>query len=90
MGFPVSPDLKQLEGWLTRGFPGGSDGKESACNVGDLGLTLIWEDPLEEGMASHSNIIAWKIPMDRGAWQAYKGTLCIERRKEAKPMPPCC
>ena len=38
MGFPVSPDLKQLEGWLTRGFPGGSDGKESACNVGDLGL----------------------------------------------------
>jgi len=40
MGFPVSPDLKQLESWLTRGFPGGSDGKESACNVGDLGLTL--------------------------------------------------
>ena len=28
------------------GFPGGSDGKESACNAGDLG----WEDPLEKGM----------------------------------------
>ena len=26
------------------------------------------EDPLEEGMAIHSNILAWKIPMDRGAW----------------------
>ena len=39
------------------GFPGGSDGKESACTVGDLG-SLGWEDPLEEGMASHSSIPA--------------------------------
>ena len=31
---------------------------------------LGWEDPLEEGMATHSNILAWRIPMDRGAWQA--------------------
>ena len=30
---------------------------------------LGWEDPLEEGMATHSNILAWRIPMDRGAWQ---------------------
>ena len=29
-----------------------------------------WEDPLEEGMATHSSILAWRIPMDRGAWQA--------------------
>ena len=29
-----------------------------------------WEDPLEEGMATHSSIFAWKIPMDRGAWPA--------------------
>ena len=36
------------------GFPHGSDGKESACNAGDLG----WEDPLEEGMATHSIILA--------------------------------
>ena len=28
------------------------------------------EDPLEEDMATHSSILAWKIPMDRGAWQA--------------------
>ena len=28
------------------------------------------EDPLEEGMASHSSILAWRIPMDRGAWRA--------------------
>ena len=28
------------------------------------------EDPLEEGMATHSSILAWRIPMDRGAWRA--------------------
>ena len=31
---------------------------------------LGWEDPLEEGMATHSSILAWRIAMDRGAWQA--------------------
>ena len=40
------------------GFPGGLDGKESACNVGDLGC----KDPLEEGMATHSSILAWRSP----------------------------
>ena len=29
--------------------------------------SLGWEDPLEEGMATHSNILAWRIPLDRGA-----------------------
>ena len=29
-----------------------------------------WEDPLEEGMATHSSILAWRIPLDRGAWWA--------------------
>ena len=32
--------------------------------------SLGWEDPLEEGMATHSSILAWRIPMDRGAWRA--------------------
>ena len=36
--------------------------------------SLGWEDPLEEGMATHSSIFAWRIPMDRGAWQAKKGS----------------
>ena len=35
--------------------------------------SLRWEDPLEEGMATHSSILAWRIPMDRRAWQA---TVC--------------
>ena len=95
---------------LTQGFPGGSAGKESACNAGDPGSisgsgrypgegrgypiqcswaflmaqmvknshamqetwvqSLSWEDPMEEGMATHSSILAWRIPMDRGSWQA--------------------
>ena len=81
------------------GFPGGSAGKESACNVGDTGSipgsesspgegiathcsilavaqtvknlptmqgtwvrSLGWEDPLEEGRATYSSILAWRIP----------------------------
>ena len=43
-------------------FPGGSDGKESVCNAGDLGSIPGSEDPLEEGMATHSSILAWRIP----------------------------
>ena len=84
------------------GFPCGSAGRESACNVGDLGSipelgrfpgegkgypledswvslvaqlvenppamwetsvqSLGWEDPLEKGKATHSSILAWRIP----------------------------
>ena len=32
--------------------------------------SLGWEVPLEEGIVTHSNILAWRIPMDRGAWWA--------------------
>ena len=35
--------------------------------------SLGWEDPLEKGMATHSSILAWRIPVDRGAWQV---TVC--------------
>ena len=51
------------------GFPGGPDGKESACHAGDRVQSLGWEDALEEGMATDSSILAWRIPMDRGARQ---------------------
>ena len=43
-------------------------GKESACSVGGLGLIPGLGRSLEEGMAAHSNILAWRIPMDREAW----------------------
>ena len=42
--------------------PGGPDGEESACSAGDLDLILSWDDPLEEGTATHSRIFAWRIP----------------------------
>ena len=44
------------------GFPSGSDGKESACNVGNLGSVPGGEDTLEKGKATHSSIQAWRIP----------------------------
>ena len=39
-----------------------SVGKGSACNAGNPGLIVGWEDPLEMGMATHSSILAWRIP----------------------------
>ena len=44
------------------GFPGGSAGKESACNAGDLGSIPGLGRPLEKGTATHSSILAWRIP----------------------------
>ena len=44
------------------GFPGGSEGKESACSAGDLGLISGLGDALEERMATHYSILAWRIP----------------------------
>ena len=32
--------------------------------------SLGWKDPLEEGMATHSTVLGWRILMNRGAWQA--------------------
>ena len=42
----------------------------NAGDVRDLGSITGWEDPLEEGMATHCSILAWRIPMNRGAWRA--------------------
>ena len=33
-------------------------------------ISLGWEDSLEVGMANHSSILAWRIPMDRETWRA--------------------
>ena len=49
-------------------LPGGSDSKESACNAGDSQCIETWaqslgqEDPLEKETATHSSILAWRIP----------------------------
>ena len=44
------------------GFPGGSVVKNPPANAGDLGSILGCEDSLEEEMATHSSILAWRIP----------------------------
>ena len=40
--------------------------------------SLGWEDPLEKEIATHCNILVWRIPMDRGAWQGYSPWDCKE------------
>ena len=42
--------------------PGGSDSKESACNAGDPGLSPGSERSLEKAVATHSSVLAWRIP----------------------------
>ena len=60
-------EQQQLE---DEGFPGGSDGKESACNVGDSGLIPGSGRSREKGMATQSSIIGLENSVDNGAWQA--------------------
>ena len=52
------------------GFPGGSDGIESACNVGGLGSVPGLGRSPGEGHGNPSSILAWRIPMEPGAWRA--------------------
>ena len=53
-------------------FPGGSDGKSICLQCGRPGFDpWVGKSPLEKEMATHSSILAWKIPWtDRGAWCA--------------------
>ena len=48
-------------------FPGGSGVKNLPATRETRVRSLGWEDPLEKGKAAHSSILAWRIPMDRGA-----------------------
>ena len=60
------------------GLPWWFSGKESTCSAGDTGSILGQEDPLEKGMASHSSILAWRIP-----WTEEPGGLSPWGRKES-------
>ena len=57
-----------------RGFPSGSSGKEPACQCRRCKRhrfdPWVGTIPLEEGMATHSSVPPWRIPMDRRAWRA--------------------
>ena len=56
---------------LLFGFPSGPDGIASALKGGDLGVIHgLGRSPGDTGMTTHSSILAWRIPLDRGAWRA--------------------
>ena len=65
--------------FCTEGFPGGTNDKEPACqrrrhkrcgfDPWVMDALKAWQDLLKEGMATHSSILAWRIPTDRGAWR---------------------
>ena len=60
---------------LFLGFPGDSDGKESACNAGGLSsIPGSGRSPKEKEMATHSNILAWRIP-----WTEEPGRLQVAK-----------
>ena len=54
----------KLSAFFSWGFPGGASGKEPSCQRErhDIGVQFLGQkDPLEEGMATHSNILSWRI-----------------------------
>ena len=59
----MSPCILGLSWWLTQMVKNPPTMQETWV------LSLVWEDPLEKGMATHSSILAWRIPMEKGAWQ---------------------
>jgi len=48
--------------------------------------SLGWDDPLEEGMTTHSSILAWRIPMDRGAWRAMVHRVAKSRTRRSDSL----
>ena len=65
-GYAISLTNPNIKWWITdripTSFPVGSDGKESACNAGDLGSIPSPGRSPGKGMATHSSILAWEIP----------------------------
>ena len=61
IGYPLQYSWASLVGQTVENLP---------ATLETLVLSLGWEETLEEGMATHSSILAWRIPMDRGAWRA--------------------
>ena len=61
MGYPLQSSWASLVAQTVKNPPAVQE-----TSVASLG----WQDPLEESVVTHSSILAWKIPMDRGTWQA--------------------
>ena len=67
-------DWENVNIYLLSSITGASLVAQMVKNPPAMQETWVWsldrEDPLEEGMATHSSILAWSFPVDRGAWQA--------------------
>jgi len=61
---------------LIWGFPGGSVGKESACDAGDPDSIPGLGKALEKEMATHSSILAWRIPWAKESGRLYSPSGC--------------
>ena len=59
--YPHLPDAFSNRIAQLSGLPGGSVVENRPSSVGDMSSTLYWNDPVEEGMATLSNILAWRI-----------------------------
>ena len=75
---PIDTDILFLLAMFLHGFLGGSVSKESACNMGDLGSIPGFQDPLEEGMATHSRFLPGESP-----WTEESGGLHSIGRRES-------
>ena len=60
IGYPLQYSWASLVAQMVKNLP---------AMKGTWVRSLGGEDPLEEGMATHASILAWRVPMDRGAWQ---------------------
>ena len=63
--FSIPEGMKTLS--MPSGSPGGSERKNLPATRETWVQSLGWEDPLEKEMATRSRLLAWRIPMDRGA-----------------------
>ena len=88
MGWREGPTISlgfRVQYRVLEGFPGDlvKNLPANAGDTGNAGLILGLEVHLEKGMAKHSNTLAWKTPLDRGAWQV----IVLVPWPETKPHP---
>jgi len=88
-----SSEMNTVASRLVGKYFGASLVAQSVKNLPAMQKTCVrflgWEDPLEKEMTTHSSIFAWRIPVDRGAWQAtVHGVTRVGHDLATKPPPP--